>query len=117
MCAVIIFWGLDKSQTQGARNVMLGLGSMGVAGSLAALWWYAKCAIHLTEKELIMETPTSKKSVRLDNIKDVRIAGGMIVLDEGKIPRLVVPIIYRKTGLLLANIESRRFNRPQGPQA
>ena len=117
MCGAFIFWGFDKSQTQGAREMMLAIGFLGVSGSIAALWWYAKSTIRLTEDELIIEAPFSRKVVRFNQIKDVRVTGGMIVLDEGKIPRLVVPIIYRKTGLLLANIESRRFNRSQRPQA
>lgn len=117
MCGALLFWSLDESRAQGARVMMMTIGIIGVAGSIAALWWYAKSAIRLTDDEIIIEEPFSRKVVRFDLIKDVRVAGGMVIIDEGKIPRLVVPIIYRRTGLLLANIDDRRFNLPQRPQA
>jgi hypothetical protein len=117
MFAVLGLSTLDDARPQSAIAMIVSVSALAVLGSFAAAWWYAKSAVRLTDDELIIEAPFSRKAVRFDQIKDVRVTGGMIVVDEGKIPRLVVPIIYRKTGLLLANIESRRFNRPQRPQA
>lgn len=113
--AVVGLSTLGDARPQSAIVMIVAVSALAVLGSSVAAWWYAKTAIRLTDDEIIIEAPFSRKIVRFDQIKDVRVAGGMIILDEGKIPRVVVPIIYRSTGILLANIEARRFRRHHCP--
>lgn len=94
--------------------MLMAIGLLGGVGSISALWWSAKSEIRLTDDELIIKAPFSMKVIRLNQIREVRVAGGMIIVDEGKIPRVVFPIIYRKTGRLVANLEAQRLNRQHG---
>lgn len=116
MSLTFLVCGLDESRNQGARELMMAIGSIGLVVAISASVWYAKSAVRITDEELVLEAPFSSKAVRFDKIKEVHVAGGMIILDEGKIPRFTIPIIYRKSGLLLANIEARRFNLQKRPQ-
>lgn len=110
MGAILGLSTLNDDRPRNAIVMIVSVSGCSVLGALVAIWWYAKCAIRLTEDEVILETPRSRTAVRFDQLKDVRVASGMIILDEGKVPRVVVPIIYRNSALLVANIEARRFN-------
>ncbi len=94
--------------------MLMAIGLLGGVGSISALWWSAKSEIRLTDDELIIKAPFSMTVVRFSQIRGVRVAGGMIIVDEGKIPRVVFPIIYRKAGRLVANLEAQRLNRQHG---
>jgi len=75
--------------------------------SAFAVYWYLRSAVSLSDEEIIITSPGRKKVVKFADLRDVEVSGDMIVLDEGKIPRVRIYLQYRNSGVLVANIERR----------
>lgn len=95
------------SGPENAKFMGTGLGVFWAAFSIAAGLWYTKCEVQLTDEEVILQSPFSRRATRFDHIEQVGFSNAMIVLDEGKFPRFVIPALYRSSGQLLANIHAR----------
>lgn len=117
MCSTFLWWSFDTTRPESAIETMRVIGVVGLAGTAGAVWWYSKCAVRLNDETITISAPSGRKTVRFDCLKEVRISSGLIILDEGRIPRVIIPVIYQKTAVLLANIEYRRkrISEPHEP--
>jgi hypothetical protein len=107
MGSVFVFWGFDSTRPATANLMFKAVGALFALGSAVAIWWYAKCRVVITESEVTVINPAGKRTIRFENVKELQFSNGMIVLDEGKIPRMVIPAIYRGSDALLAALQFR----------
>ena len=83
------------------------MGITGLIVSALATYWYLRSAIHLSDEEIIITSPAGTKRVKFADLRRMEIDGDTIVLDEGKIPRILIYLTSRDSGVLVASIERR----------
>jgi len=72
--------------------------SIGIAG----LYYSGKARIAVSGEKVTYDNGHSRKVVRLDNIKSIWVASGYLVIDEGSIPRVTIPLIFSGNYKLIA---------------
>lgn len=112
MGATFSLWGMESGITTQRGFIFSLCGSICVVGSILAIWWYSKCRVLVTDSDVRIITLCGEKMIVLKGLIDVRVSNGMIILDEGKIPRTSIPIIYKNSGDLLISIENHRGAAP-----
>jgi len=105
---VFVYWALDSSRPQGARQTLAWVGIGGQVIGLVAIRYYSLSRVQLSETEVQLRSPGRLHRVRFADIKEVRLSNGMIVVDAGAPPRMVIPMIYQDTGALLISLQHRR---------
>ncbi len=105
--ALSIMWGFQSDGPANAPILYKTFGAFFILFPIASFFWLSACRIELKDTGVVLCSPTGTREILFKNLKRVRVSNGMIVLDEGRIPRTVIPIIYKHSSEMLANIKAR----------
>lgn len=106
MGAIFSIWGIESGITTQRGFIFSLCGSICLVGSILSILWYSKCRVLVTDSGVRIITFYGEKKIVFKGLIDVRVSNGMIILDDGKIPRTAIPIVYKNSSGLLISIKN-----------
>lgn len=92
MSVLIIVWAWRMGS--GGLAFVGTIGMLLLSIGIAGLYYSGKARIALSGEKVTYDNGHSRKVIRLDNIKSIWVASGYLVIDEGVIPRVTIPLIF-----------------------
>ena len=98
--------GIPSTPNSGGEIVLSIMGGAWFLMSLYLLFSAPRNRIVLEGEKITVCSP-KEKSVFYRNVKSVDVINFHIVIDEGRVPKFIIPLIYEKPALLIASIERK----------